>query len=224
MPAAPATAAAPAPAIKRMHVPRRLRLLGAAALALSSLGYLGYTQAGVFLESAAQEPVSSDLVVSVGGDWGERSAKAAVLYRQGYARQVLLTGAEAISLRPGAPYPASRLQVLADRGVPRDAVLLHTRPTSSIEEARYTLALMRQRGWRSVLVVSDPPHMRRLALLWAREFEDSGMQLRVVAADMAGWHPQAWWKNPWSAEFVRTEYMKLAYHLLVRTAQEDAGK
>ncbi len=36
--------------------------------------------------------------------------------------------------------------------------------------------MMEARGWRRVLVVSDPYHMRRLSWTWRRVFEGSGLE------------------------------------------------
>jgi len=194
---------------------RRRWLFGAGGLSvLSILGYGGFLRAGRYLESAQQAPLKSDLIVCLGGDWGERSQRAAELYRMGYARHLLLTGALGLPQRPGRALPASRLQLLLDQGVPPGAILLDQASASSREEAGNTLTLMREKGWYSALVVSDPPHMRRLALLWGREFAGSGRLFRLVAASMPDWHPDTWWKGAWSGEFVRQEYLKLAYALL----------
>lgn len=201
--------------MRKPLTPRQLHLLIGGVTAILVLGYAGFIRAGVFLESAKQEPTRSDLIVSLGGDWGERSEKAAELYRSGYGRHVLLTGSLSLSKRPGKPVPPSRVQVLLNNGVPQVAILLDSQASSTREEAANTLKLMVKMGWQNVLVVSDPPHMRRIAWIWKREFDGSGRQFRVVAASMPEWHPDVWWKNAWSSEFVRNEYLKLGYHLVI---------
>jgi len=200
-----------------MSVFRRFRLLFilAGALLLAGGSWLAYTNAGRYLESAQQNPVPADLIVCAGGDWGERVKKSAELYRQGYARRILLLGAMQLPPVSGQPALGSREQVLLRLGIPSEAILLDPAAGSSRDEAARTLELMSQRGWHRVLVVSDPPHMRRLAWLWKREFEGSGREFVLVGTAMRNWDAQAWWRNPWSAEFVRTEYLKLLYAALV---------
>ncbi len=123
---------------------RRLSLLASILLLMTALGYFGFIRAGLFLESVAQAPVPSDLIVSLGGDWGERSEKAAALYRLGYAKHVLLTGALSLPQRPGKPLQNSRLQLLLNCGVPGEAIFLDPLSASTREEAINTLSLMKK--------------------------------------------------------------------------------
>jgi len=219
-PSAPTRSAARAmeqsPAPCPIPAARRSRLLYAlaGALLLACGGWLAYANAGRYLESAQQDPIAADLIVCVGGDRGERVKKSAELYRRGYARRILLLGAMQLPQVPGRPAPASREQVLLELGIPREAILLDPMASSSLDEARRTRHLMVERGWHRALVVSDPPHMRRLAWLWEREFDGSGREFVLIATAMRGWNAGTWWRHPWSAEFVRTEYLKLAYALL----------
>jgi len=64
-----------------------------------------------------------------------------------------------------------------------------------------------------VLVVSDPPHMRRLSWIWGKVFEGSGKEFTLVACEMEGWDAARWWRISSHAQFVFSEYFKLAYYL-----------
>ena len=64
-----------------------------------------------------------------------------------------------------------------------------------------------------VLVVSDPPHMRRLSWVWRKVFEGSGKDFTLVAADSVNWNAEFWWRTSPNAQFVFSEYIKLAYYL-----------
>jgi uncharacterized SAM-binding protein YcdF (DUF218 family) len=98
--------------------------------------------------------------------------------------------------------------------VPEGAVMLDTRSSNSGEEAAFGLQLAKARGWKRVLVVSDPPHMRRLAMIWGRAFEGSGVEFVLVASKSRWWEPGRWWRSRRSAQYVIMEYTKLAYTLL----------
>ena len=87
---------------------------------------------------------------------------------------------------------------------------------NSYEEAENVLELMRKQGWSSVLAVSDPPHMRRLAWTWERVFKGSGLRYVLVASAAQWWSPGAWWRDEHSGAFVITEYIKLAYYIAKR--------
>ena len=194
---------------------RRL-LRWTAVLLLVFAGVMAMRHAGSFLEAPGQAPRKADLIVNLGGELGERSEKTAELYRAGFAGVVLVTGV------PEAPAGARpqianwRKSYLIDMGVPEKAMLFDTHATNSREEAVGVLKLMRERGWQRVLVVSDPPHLRRLAWTWGRVFEGSGKEFVLVASPMQDWQPQVWWRDERSGAFVITEYIKLGYYLVAR--------
>jgi uncharacterized SAM-binding protein YcdF (DUF218 family) len=182
-------------------------LLGSVALAFAFLG------AGHFLDAPARSPVKADLIFSLGGDNGGRADRVLELYRAGFAPRVLL-GAEGAHSRTRAAYLSWRARYLIDEGVPPLALLYDRRSLSSWEEAVNTLQLMQAMKLDRVLVVSDPPHMRRLSWVWDRVFEGSGKSYVLVSSAMDGWDAGGWWRTSPNAQFVFGEYIKLAYYFI----------
>ena len=109
-----------------------------------------------------------------------------------------------------------RAEWLLARGVPKSALRFEIYSENSYEEAENVLELMRKQGWISVLAVSDPPHIRRLAWTWGRVFKDSALRYVLVASAAQWWSPGAWWRDEHSGAFVITEYIKLAYYIAKR--------
>jgi uncharacterized SAM-binding protein YcdF (DUF218 family) len=175
-------------------------------------GIAAGTRVGFFLQAPEAAPAAADLIVALGGDGGARAVRAAELFRQGYAPRVLLTGLEGGDDRTRRHYLDWRAGYLVDEGVPRAALLFDEASTSSWDEAVNTLALMKHHGWKRVLIVSDPPHMRRLSWVWARLATSAGVQCRLVTSDPRWWNPARWWANKDSGVFVVTELIKLAYY------------
>lgn len=167
--------------------------------------------AGQYLASPAQAPMKADLIVALGGGTGARAITASDLYRKGFAPRVVATGPEDYDPRVRDIYVSWRKAVLLARGVPEKSLVLSL-ANSSWEEAVNILAFMRKEKLDHVLVVSDPPHLRRLAWVWGKVFEGSGKEFRLIAADMQGWDPQRWWQTSYSAQFVFGEYIKLVYY------------
>jgi uncharacterized SAM-binding protein YcdF (DUF218 family) len=192
-----------------------LALAVAGAVVVASLAILALV-AGHWLEAPAQSPKRADAIAVLGGDEeGERASRALALYRQGHAPTIVLTG-----LQMGAnAVPAGlnwRAEFLEARGVPKTAIRLELEARNSYMEAEQLLALMRKEGWRTLIVVSDPPHMRRLAWTWARVFEGSGLDYVLVASELDWWLPGDWWRDEKSGAFVIMEYIKLAYYVAKR--------
>lgn len=193
----------------------RRAAIAAAALLVLAAGVKSFAAAGYYLERPAQPPVSSDLVVALGGDHGQRSRMAAELYHQGLAANVLQTGVQGQRADQRTNAALRRSLLLRDLKVPQAALLSDDVSTNSWEEAVNTLTLMRARGFKRVMVVSDPPHMRRLQWAWGRVFAGSGIEFRLVASDFKAWDADRWWATKRNSRFVLKEYLKLGYYRVV---------
>jgi uncharacterized SAM-binding protein YcdF (DUF218 family) len=194
-------------------VTRRSVLWGVGAFVLCvAAGIIAFSQVGYFLEAPAQQPEKADLIVPLGGGGSSRVHKAAELYAQGFAPNVLLTDLRGGNANANSHSSDSRIQFLLEHGVPDNKLVFDANSTTSWEEAVNTLRLMREKNWRRVLVVSDPPHLRRLDWAWGKVFEGSGKEYRLIAAPLEGWDAGRWWQNDASARFVVTEVTKLTYY------------
>ena len=169
--------------------------------------------AASFLAAPAGAPQPADCIVALGGDSGDRVAKVLELYRRGLAPLILLTGVEDSPAEVRTAYLTWRAEYLVKAGVPAAALLYDLHSANSREEASNTLALARARGWKRVMVVSDPPHMRRLSLAWSKAFRGAEPAYTLVASEPPWWHERAWWQSEHAAQFVITEYIKIGYYL-----------
>lgn len=150
-------------------------------------------------------PERADLIVMLGGETGFRKNKALELYQQGYASRILLTGVN----RAGD----DRLDYLVNEGIHKDVILLDMQSANTWEEANSALLLMLAKGWSKVLVVSDPPHLRRLAWTWGKVFAGSNLSYRIIAAPLAGWDADRWRDGP-ARDYVLLEVFKLGWYTL----------
>jgi uncharacterized SAM-binding protein YcdF (DUF218 family) len=160
-----------------------------------------------------QPPVNADAIMIMGGGNGSRQDKALELYRAGWAPLIISSG-EAPWI-PG--FSRSYAEIAADymiaAGVPRQDILLAPDTTSSIEEAVYALALARERGLSSLLVVTDHYHTLRTSLTFRQTFRGSGITLTFVAARPAWFDMSIWWCSERPLVAVFEEYAKLTYYL-----------
>jgi len=188
------------------------RLRNGFLLALPVLLVWAFLQAGNYLSSPAQSPERSDIILALGGDNGGRVVMAARLYKQGYAPRVMLTGLEHGHATTRLAYLDWRVQFLLEEKVPRSAVILESEAENTWQEAVNTLALLKQHEWMQVMVVSDPPHMRRLHWVWSKVFANSGKKFVLVQSAAEWWNPARWWEGDQSGPFVAMEFVKLAYY------------
>lgn len=183
-------------------------------MALLGVGIVALLTVGRYLEAPAGTPRQADLIVALGGDTGQRVREAFRLYSEHYAGHILLTGIESGDAQTRPYYLNWRAAFLVAQGVPREMILFDPVSANSWDEAANTRRLMEARGWERVLVISDPPHMRRLQWTWSKAFAGSGRQFWLIAAQMEGWRADRWWLNEKSAHFVVMELIKLTYYKL----------
>jgi uncharacterized SAM-binding protein YcdF (DUF218 family) len=82
------------------------------------------------------------------------------LWRQKLAPLIVVTGGK----QPADRFTeaATSAQYLTAAGVPADAIVQETNGRTSLQELQAVASLLRNRGLRSVLLVSDPYHARRI--------------------------------------------------------------
>jgi uncharacterized SAM-binding protein YcdF (DUF218 family) len=94
-----------------------------------------------------------------------RSTQGAELWQDGYAPRVICAG--------GIPGYATRSEadacreLLEERGVPADAIILEERSRSTHENAVYSLQIMQANGWDKAIIVSDGYHMLRAGWIFS---------------------------------------------------------
>lgn len=156
------------------------------------VAYLG--TAVVVASPSCREPRPADAIVVLGAAvWpGERPSPALQrridrgieLWQAGLAPALVPTGGL-------GRYPPSEAEVMARvarrAGVPADALVLEPRATSTLTSAGYVAALARERGWRSVIVVSEPYHLLRAGWM----FRDQGLEVQVACA---AWGLEPYWR------------------------------
>lgn len=96
--------------------------------------------------------VRADVLVVLGGAAPERPRRAAELYLAGVAPLILVSGEGDAE---------SNASLLEKEGVPPAAIILEERSASTLENARFSVPLLRQRGARRIILVTSWYHSRR---------------------------------------------------------------
>jgi uncharacterized SAM-binding protein YcdF (DUF218 family) len=142
-----------------------------------------------------QDPLDhADAIVVLGDDnlAGDRAARAAELFRAGWAPEVVAGGR---MLRPYFSVSELIERDLESRGVPPSAVVrldLHGNDSREDAEALRRLAL--ERSWRRLLVVTANYHTRRIRYVFRKIFRPD-VSVGMVAVDDASFNPENWWES-----------------------------
>jgi len=151
-----------------------------ASVILLILGLLlGGLWIGVATQAEKDEAQRADVIVILGsavwpGGRPSPSLEARVrhgisLYRRGIASYLIFSGG--VGRWPPAEAEVMRRMAL-DEGIPEEAILLDVESRSTFQSIQKVRSMMRERGWSTAVIVSDPFHLWR-ALMMAR---DEGIQ------------------------------------------------
>ena len=167
---------------------------------------------GQFLVIPERLPSRADAIVVLGGGSAAatREARAAELFTRGIAPVVVTTGGPVAGDVGLATYADWSIDRLERRGVPRAAVIATNVGDSTFTDALGVRKLATERGWRTLVLVTDVWHTRRTSLVFERAFEAQPVALFVSPAPSARFTTDNWWHDELAANIVITEYIKLA--------------
>jgi uncharacterized SAM-binding protein YcdF (DUF218 family) len=121
-----------------------------------------------------------------------RAHHAAELYSRGMAEHIIPTG----GLTGPPPSEAGAMaQVMEADGVPTAAIFLEEQARNTSDNIVYSQAIMGAHGWHTAILVSEPNHIKRAAVVAS----DLGLNFVISpATDSAGWNtPSARQENLW---------------------------
>ena len=106
------------------------------------------------------------------GGFQERVTQAIELYRAGHAPRIVFSSGFVFTMRE-----AEMMKAVAEaNGVPAQDIFLEEAATNTRENVLYTKSILDARGWRRILLVSSPYHMRRAMLT----FEKLAPEIEVI--------------------------------------------
>lgn len=160
-----------------------------------------------------EDPLSPvDVIHVIAGD-DYRTDYAIQLYRQGYAKYIFFTGGWCTF--HGYYHGVHGRQLALEQGVPAEAVAYDDASVTSTFSETLLLKAWIERSRlpiHSVMVVSDPFHMRRVR--WTNRFI-LGKGIDIVMAPVPFEQTpfkRLWWTDESSRNYVRSEYIKSVYY------------
>lgn len=119
-------------------------------------------------------PTRADAIVVFAGGVGEsgkagqgyeeRVVYATKLYKSGYASHLIFSSGYMYTIQE----PLLMRALAISLGVPQEAIVLESKARNTYENVTYVREILDQRGWKTVLVVSSPYHMRRVSMVFRK--------------------------------------------------------
>jgi uncharacterized SAM-binding protein YcdF (DUF218 family) len=206
---------------------------GAASLGLAILSVFGlcglpwlFRLRQVFRGARGDEPAAADAILVLGRRlenerltvvFEARLAHAETLWRSGLAPSIYVAGG-ATGTSTHSEAEAGR-DWLRGRGIPDGAILLEDRSQHTLENLFNVRARMREMGWKTLLMVSDPLHLAR-AKATAR-----GLELDVCCCPAPEAPPSrgslGWYRRAASEAFLLHWYHTgMLYSRLIRSRRQ----
>ena len=163
----------------------------------------------------------ADLIVCLAGNNVERGLATIDAYRQDLApyifvaREELPDGFETLATK-GLHYPENRdllVNLFKEADLPDAASVDVSRiVVSTFDEAKLVNEWVKQKGYRSLIIVTSPTHCRRAMLTFKNAFKGQNIKIMMCPSPYSGFNPQSWWKERKYVREVIMEYQKLVYY------------
>jgi uncharacterized SAM-binding protein YcdF (DUF218 family) len=135
------------------------------------------------------EKVDAIVVVS-GGDNNARISKGVQLYKEGWAPILMYSGAAA----EGEVSNAEAMKnISAKMGVPKKNIVIEEESKTTVENAQFSAKIIKESGFKSVILVTSPYHQRRTYELFKKELPD--VKIINQSALDENWRKKGWWQN-----------------------------
>jgi len=171
-----------------------------------------------------QEPHKVDAIIVLNGRDTERSLAAVDLYNKGYSNLIVMArGAE----QPGSKEFWKRVgnnfdgkiffqRAIESMGVPEGSFkLIGNGVSSTFDEAKVTKQLLKENGYRSILLVTSKWHSRRAYLTFRATLRRKDeIKIAISPSKYDSFDPDSWWKSRNGAKLVFDEYVKLTFYVI----------
>lgn len=185
-----------------------------ALLLVSLIGYLFLRAAGAYLIIADDLTPVDAIIIMGGGDEG-RMNETLELYREKYARIIVLTET-GVRIEEFDYLQSFDLRIqLLNNGVPSGNVLItDSEATSTLEEAHAVKQLLERRQFSSAIIVTDPYHTKRTSIIFKDMFSEQDIRLYFRPVTPSWYNSRTWFLSRDGWKFTILEYVKLlAYKL-----------
>lgn len=144
----------------------------------------------------ADSPRIADAIVVFAGGVGEsgkagqgyeeRVKYAVELYEKGFAKDIVFSSGYAFIYKE----PLVMKALAVSLGIPEDAVILEDKARNTYENVKFTSEILKGNGWKKILLISSPYHMRRVMLVFGKIAKDINVVYSPVSESSFYSHPE----------------------------------
>jgi len=136
-----------------------------------------------------QTPIKSDIIVCLGGGYVERLNKGIQLYKEGFAHKVIFTGSGIGLLNRNDKIGFWKIPFFIENGISKSDVVFLDNMENTYLEIKTIKAYMLKYGYKTVLIVSDPPHSKRIQyLVDLFQYKKNNLDVKIIGSDVLWWN------------------------------------
>jgi len=160
-----------------------------------------------------QPPIKSDIIVCLGGGFVERLDKGIALYHESYANKIMFTGPAIGLLNQDDKIGFWKIPFFETKGIPKQDIFYLENMENTYTEIKAIKEYMFENGYKRVLIVSDPPHSRRIQyLVDLFEYKKSSLEAKIIGSDVLWWNQDKYFDSLHSYIEATKEVLAMTYY------------
>ncbi len=165
----------------------------------------------------------ADAIFILGGNIYDRPMAAKQLMEDGWSDKIIPLGAnygiDQMAWNGGnedkcIPDALLMQEFLLQVNVPSESIIPIPKGTSTKEESDEILQFSLDNNYKTIIVVSDYFHLRRINYVFMDKFAEKGIKVILRGAKSSTYKEETWWGNEQALIMVNNEYVKLVYYWL----------
>lgn len=161
-------------------------------------------------------PTQTQIVFVLSGAPQERSMKATELFKNGFCKKIICTGANHPQdfAALGMDMTEGELTKLAltRLNVPDSAIEVLKEGTSTLEESDAILKYCLEKKINQIEIVSSKFHTRRVRSVFKDKFAEKNIEVKIIGASAVGYEENKWWESEYGLLALNNEFVKLFYY------------
>lgn len=168
---------------------------------------------GLYLDIGEKQK-KSNYIISLGGDIElNRIKKSFELYKNGYSslNKIIITGYNAEFKYKNIQ--VKRKKYLLDQGLKEKNIILLYNTKNTFEELKAIKKLLLRKKSKNIIIVSDPPHTRRIKILCnILKYDENKINYNLISSDPYWWNKKLLFLHYKAYVFISKEIIKIIHN------------
>jgi uncharacterized SAM-binding protein YcdF (DUF218 family) len=165
--------------------------------------------------NVTQSPVKADLIVCLGGGYVERLNKGIQLYKEGFADKIVFTGSGIGTIDKNDQFGFWKIPFFEEHGIIKNDIFFLKCIKNTYAEIKSIKEYMQKYGYKTVLIVSDPPHSNRIQyLVELFQYKKNNLKVKIIASDVWWWNQNKYFDSFRSFWEAMKEVLGMGYYYI----------